>query len=290
MKEKCAVLLDKLREELAEIELEHPPGLKKMVAGLGPVRKAFGILREWVVNDGLASVEEEIDFFKYWKPAFYALQIFAVELGAIEDQLPVADLALRAVYIREQLVFIERFFRQQAFLYQYYKMDATELDKLYFVRGVAPLDMLALELPGNDPVFSTTCDYVFAKFMAYEKLRNHLLDLLSVKEGGGESFVSKKGKVLKWTGDTCNLIEVAYGIYDTLQINEGDVDLTDIIDWLESTLNVNLSRFYRRFMEIKRRKVMSKTKYLDEMRTAVNKRIDDTDALQSEKRKSFRNH
>jgi RteC protein len=72
--------------------------------------------------------------------------------------------------------------------------------------------------------------------------------------------------------------------YDTLQINEGKADLSDIIDWLEQSLQVNLSRYYRRFMEIKQRKAMSKTRYLDEMRDVVNKRIDDTDALDKERR------
>jgi len=286
--EKYRELFAGLREELGEAEQQEGGALHKMVACLLPVRRAIARLREWVLADGFVSEASEIEFFKTCKPAFFALQIYYVELGTVGDGLP-QDAVLRETYLREQLVFIERFFRQQAFLYQYFKLGAADLDRFYFLRQAVLPDMLMTEMPGCDPEFSTPGDYLFAKFMAYERLREHIGELLSAKEGSTGSFTSKKGKALRWTGDTCNLIEVAYGFYDTLQINDGEADLTDIIDWLESTLDVNLSRFYRRFMEIKRRKVLSKTKYLDEMRAAVNKRIDDTDAYQAEKRRSFRN-
>lgn len=290
MEELYREMLDGLRSELEVLEQGELSGLKKMVEALGVVRRVLKELRELALREGFDSVEAEVRFFKVWKPAFHSWQVYYVELGTIEEQLPVGDEELRTVYLKEQLGFIGRFFKQQAFLFQYYRLGAVELDRLYFVRGSEWPGMLPGELPDLDPGFSTQGDYLFAKFMAYERLRERLLEMMTVETGAEGSFVSKKGRPLKWTGDTCNLIEVAYGIYDTLQINEGEVDLSDIIDWLEGSLQVNLSRYYRRFMEIKRRKAMSKTRYLDAMRDAVNKRIDDTDAFQADKRRSFRNH
>jgi len=289
MEEMYREMLDGLRSELEVLEQGELSGLKKMAGALVPVRQVLKDLRELVLREGFESVETEVRFFKVWKPAFYSWQVYYVELGTIEEGLPVGDGELRLAYLKEQLGFIGRFFKQQAFLFQYYRLGAAELDRLYFVRGSEWPGMLP-ELLDLDREFSTQGDYLFAKFMAYERLRERLLELMAVEHDAEGPFVSKKGRPLKWTGDTCNLIEVAYGIYDTLQINEGEVDLSDIIDWLESSLQVNLSRYYRRFMEIKRRKAMSRTRYLDAMRDAVNKRIDDTDAFQAEKRRSFRNH
>ena len=91
-------------------------------------------------------------------------------------------------------------------------------------------------------------------------------------------FRSKKGKALRWTGDSCNLIELVYGIFDCRQVNDGEVDLSDLMDVFEQCFQINLSRYFRRFTEIKRRKSMSKTRFLDEMARMVNKRIDDGDA------------
>ena len=50
------------------------------------------------------------------------------------------------------------------------------------------------------------------------------------------------------------------------------------MDVFEQCFQINLSRYFRRFTEIKRRKSMSKTRFLDEMARVVNKRIDDGDA------------
>jgi RteC protein len=288
-KKKYEDLLARLLEQFELADEKELSALKRMAANLALVRQAIKELRGLVLAEGFDSEATEIWFFKKCKPVFLAMQIYCVELGTLEDGLPLEP-ELRNVYLKEQLAFVDRFFRLHAFYDRYYRLDATDLDRFYFLRNEKVPDSLVFDLPGADPEFSTAGDYIFAKLIAYGKLRDSLRELIKVREPAGESFMTKKGKALKWTGDTCNLIEVAYGFYDTLQLNEGDVDLTDIIDWLESTLNVNLSRFYRRFMEIKQRKVVSKTKYLDEMRAAVNKRIDDTDAYQVNKRKNLRNY
>lgn len=83
-----------------------------------------------------------------------------------------------------------------------------------------------------------------------------------------------KGRKLRWTGDSCNLIELAYGLFDFRQINDGEVDLSDVME----VFQINLSRNFRRFTEIKRRKSISKTRFLDQMKAAVEKRIEDGDA------------
>lgn len=285
----CEELYDRLQEELQLVEEIGQPAVRRLSLALNTVTAYLKLLRSRVEEAGFESVEEEIDFFKVQKPRFYRWLIYYQECFAIESHVPPEPGQLRVDYYREQFRYLDHFFRQHEFQYQYYRLGAVELDRVYFVRGVQAEQVLAPVLPEVDPVFNTVQDYLFAKFMAYELVRDWLVGMMAPAEGPAEGFTSKKGKVLKWTGDTCNLIEVAYGFYDTSQINDGEVDLTDIIDWLEVSLNVNLSRFYRRFMEIKRRKSMSKTRYLDAMREAVNKRIEDTDALQTEKRRSFRN-
>jgi hypothetical protein len=76
-----------------------------------------------------------------------------------------------------------------------------------------------------------------------------------------------------------NLVEIAYGIHDTAQINNGDVDIKDIIAWLEESLNVNLSRHYRMFSEMKKRKSVSPTRYIDHMGDMVKRHLLEGDAF-----------
>jgi hypothetical protein len=278
IREKSMKLLHKLKAELdSRVEVDVSP-IQKLKECLSLVSNALVELKTLVISDGFGSVSEEIDFFKSIKPAFYAELIYASELFGFENGKPVLVNGLPEYY-NEQLIFILRFFRQHEFMYQYFRLGAEEMDTVYFVRGNVPIGVLGLGVPELDPSFATAGDYLFSKFIAYEKLQALILAQMQVPvTGDGASVRSKKGRVLRWTGDSCNLIELVYGIFDTKQVNDGEIDLSDLMDVFEQCFQINLSRYFRRFTEIKRRKSISKTKFLDSMVAAVNKRIDEGDA------------
>lgn len=277
MEKKYDGLLSKLESELENF-VEMPP-LERMRSELSSVRTSLGKLQEMALGSGFASKDEEVDFFKSVKPRFYSLMILSAERYGFEMARPMRKGKGMDAFYGRQLDYISRFFDQHAFLYQYYRMGATELDGLYFVRGSEIVGIIGADLPALDPAFSTLGDYLFSKFIALEKLRDLVLAEMEVPSLAGTGVVrSKKGRELRWTGDSCNLIELVYGIFDCKQVNDGEVDLSDLMDVFEQCFQINLSRYFRRFTEIKRRKSMSKTRFLDEMARVVNKRIDDGDA------------
>ncbi len=79
---------------------------------------------------------EEVYFFKFEKPEFYALQVYHVALFGLLQGRPLGVPELVRAYYLEELRFIERFFKQYAFLYEYYRSGFTEMDELLFVRGM----------------------------------------------------------------------------------------------------------------------------------------------------------
>ncbi|WP_183580224.1 RteC domain-containing protein [Mucilaginibacter sp. X5P1] len=254
--------------------------IKRLTGGLNTTGESLKKLKDFVKETPFENQLEEIRFFKYEKPRFVAEQIYALEIYTIETGKPLGDELLIRNFYEQELRFIKRYFIQYQFLYQYYQLDACDLDHLFFVRGAKPSDILIPEAPGLDPVFSTSCDYLFAKFMAYERIQDYIMDCLYGQGKAYQSFTSKKGRSLTWTGDKSNLIELAYAIYDTLQINNGEVDISDIIDWLEQSLQVNLGRYYKRFSEIKMRKNISRTRYLDFMVEMIVKHMEEGDGFQ----------
>jgi hypothetical protein len=275
-------------DELAAAYANYDNGMERLTACLSTTRKYLKLLKEYLDGHPFENRAAEIEFFKYDKPKFYQWLIYYLECYTIENGKPldVGKPLLR--YYTDQLKYINRFFRQNEFHYQYYKLNAVEMDNLYFIRGAEVQQILIPEIPEVNPDFSTSMDYLFAKFMAYEHLQQYVLELMQspAEKATAMPMVSKKGRATKWTGDTCNLIEIVYGIYDTRQVNDGKVDLSDLMDVFEQCFQVNLSRYFRRFTEIKRRKTMSKTRYLDQMRDAIHKRIDDGDAYQPLKNKN----
>jgi hypothetical protein len=80
---------------------------------------------------------------------------------------------------------------------------------------------------------------------------------------------------LKWTGESINLVEIAYGIWLTGQVNHGQASITEIVEFLEKALRVRIGKSHRRWQSIASRKRLSYTKFLDECKTAIEKRVDE---------------
>lgn len=276
-------LFSEMEEELSIYADLGTLPVRRLTGALSCVSESLIKLKGNMVEYPFKDQQEEITFFKYEKPPFVCEQIYALEMYTIETSRPIGDELLLKAFYEQELKFIKRFFIQYQFIYQYFQLDAIELDHLFFVRGAKSSDLLLPETHGLDPEFSTSCDYLFAKFMAYEKVQDYLIERLYGHGGIFIAFRSKKGRALEWTGDKSNLVELAYAIHDTVQINNGEVDISDIIDWLEQSLQVNLGRYYKRFSEIRMRKNMSKTRYLDEMRNALSKHIEEGDAFKPKK-------
>ncbi|RZM23537.1 MAG: hypothetical protein EOO88_25820 [Pedobacter sp.] len=278
MRKKCEGLSAQLMDDLEKVESKGLGCFEKLKAYLNLVSDCLGRMKELVLSDGFSSQAEEIEFFKQLKPKVYGLLVFASERYAMESASALLIGRLDRFY-KGQLAFIARFFRQHEFMYQYYRLGQVEMDGVYFVRGQRPSGVLGIDVPELDISFSTYGDYLFAKFIGYERLQNLILsEMQGYGSSKGEVVRSKKGKSLKWTGDATNLIEILYGVFETKQFNQGEVDISDLVDVFSEVFEVNLSNYFQRFATIKRRKLVSKTRFLDQMRDAVAKRIDDADA------------
>ncbi len=93
---------------------------------------------------------------------------------------------------------------------------------------------------------------------------------------------------LRWTGESINLVELAYGVWLTGQLDHGNATVSDIIRLMEQTLGVNIGRAYRRWTEISRRDRMHTTKFLDRMRREILERIQNEEELKRQQRRKER--
>ena len=173
----------------------------------------------------------------------------------------------------------------------YYRSQAKEMDELLFLRGIKSVPNWLVKLRADtDERFSTIADYQTARIMAVEKIQAHILKFLNgLKSNAKPSDLLESSFNLKWTGESINLIEIAYGIWLTGQINNGNATVSEIVRWLESSLEINIGRAYRRWTEISRRDNTTKTKYLDRMSEMINTRLVNEDDLKRQKRQSLKN-
>ena len=271
-------LYQELKNELEITLADEINGAKRLTATLSIIRNKIKELKEFVEKQSFNSDQEEIYFFKYIKPSFYSLLIYQLELFALESNKPCLDQKkLRAYYVKE-MEFVERFFKQHGFHYEYYRLDANDLDNLYFIRGENVQSILIPEIPEPNPDFSTCCDHLFSKFIAMEMLRDTLSKMIDNLSTTPDT-IGEPVMEMKWTGDKVNLAEIIYGIYFTGQINYGKTELSTMIKWLGKIFQIDLKRIYSDYKDIRNRKVATPTRYLDQVRTAMLQRIEDENAF-----------
>ncbi|KRT17763.1 hypothetical protein ASU31_00245 [Pedobacter ginsenosidimutans] len=260
-----------------ELELvENGTSLGFYAQRLSIISSALKVLKAHVLSDGFINEDEEIYFFKYLKPRFYMLYVYEVELYNLISGIPIGTDEMVWNYYLSELSALNRFFSQHNFIYNYYAREEKGMDDSFFLRrnlDVLNPDVASSILPGiTDDGFTTNQDYNFSKFKALEKLRDYILGrirLVYVKPEPTFTVGSELGKKLKWTGEKVELVELAYGIFLSQSINAGKLEIADIVNWLEQSLNIDLGVAYRKFISISRRKNLSYTKYIDGMRDKI---------------------
>lgn len=238
---------------------------------------AFRFLRELkkrVLDYSFTSHEEEIHFFKEVKPRFTSLLIYYSSVDRIELGKPEGSLAHVKSYYEHELAAIDKFFSNNREVYAYFRSGDTYLDHQLFLRGNTAPRWMCKGPVDQDERFSTAADLIFARIKAKEQIARYLENTIN-----GLEFTPFAGDepVINWTGDSINLLENVFGWYYTGQINNGQATIADLVRKVERVFNVNLGKPYRRFSEIRQRKRLSKTKFLEEMSRAINKKIEDDD-------------
>lgn len=277
----ATTLFEELLETIAQLEQGNRNEVIDPVPYLKTTNHYMDSLQSLVLKENFDDEQEEIIFFKTVKPKFRSHQLYYLALQEINLKRPKdGKKILKKFYADEmQKICSFRCYNQQ--MLNYYHSGSNDMDAQLFLRKVNehPHWLLKLKLD-RDERFSTPADHLVAKIMAMDKIQAYLneemtkLDFINFSDGRS---TSTKIKEYRWTGEAINLVELAYGLYYTGEINNGHAGIAEIVRLFEKIFNVAIGKPSRRFTEIKQRKRLSKTKYLDQMKTAIDKRIDEDD-------------
>lgn len=268
-------LYDELLEELAIYADLGAPPVRRLTGALASISETMSKLKGYVADAPFADVAAEIEFFKCVKPIFMAEQFYAMEIFHIESTRPLNDLAALEAFYAQELKHVQRFFDQYKFLYAYYQANMKELDALLFIRGAKPADIPLPDVIDLDTAFGTAGDKLFAKFRAFERLQEYLLDKLA--PDGGEA-AKKRELLTKWPGEKTDLIELGYALYAWLRLRKSKVTAAQLMGWLEESFGVKVGRPHQRLSEIKLRKLISRTRFLDDLREVLKTYMEEGDA------------
>ncbi|MBK1439813.1 RteC domain-containing protein [Parapedobacter sp. ISTM3] len=262
-----------METELEAVENGMDSLSRSMMKALSCAGRYLDIIKKHIVENPPANESEEIAFFKDVKPKFNQWGVYYSErLAIIANEPPVGKQL--AKYYRSLMDYYYRYFSLQAFLYQYFKRGGSEMDSLYFVRGASVRTALVPEMPEADPQFSTVGSYLFAKFMAFERLQKYLV--AELKSMRVIDAPSAPGYQFTWTATKAQFIELAYALQSAGVFNNGQVDVKQVFEYLCGCFNIKVSNYYGYFQSMRIRK-KDRTPFLKMLIDFVTRRMDDSD-------------
>ena len=239
----------------------------------------YSQLRKLVLDYVFPTNEDEILFFKEIKPNILDKYLYFSKVYSIEMKCPIGNNEIIKEYLNQELEELTRFFRDNLDFYQYYRSKSTYMDNLYFVRKKTDIQLLLDSFQyDRDPLFSTEYDYKIAKILCNEMLRIYLNQRL-VKLGNTNQLEHKLQQldkyIFRFTGKKAYLIELGYSLVSSGDINNGNVEIKEMMNFLSTIFHIDLGDYYASYIAMKERK--DRTAYLHHLIDNLVKRMNEDD-------------
>ncbi|MDI9257938.1 RteC domain-containing protein [Flavobacterium sedimenticola] len=273
MKSFAASLMAELEQQLLHIKAENNCIIKQSELGVKSTVKTIEKLKTFFSNYRFENKTQEIEFFKTIKPQFAAKLIFFNEVYNIEITKPCDSKKEIKKHYAAYKQKLKRFHEENIEFYKYYKSGNRSLDKKYFLRGKhdikLTLDSFYFQ---SDYSFATSHDYKVAQIMAYEQIQYYLNTMTkSLKQ------TIPANHKLKWSASKTALVELIYALDTVGVFNEGKSSLRETAIAIQSFFNIELGQFNRIYLEIRNRKTIEKTHFLDHLKQSLLERINRVD-------------
>ncbi len=281
MKEKICDILSEIDLEIDEIDLYGYDIIETSLSMVHRLQTVLSDLRTKIQTYVFPTKEDEILFFKVQKPEILGRLLFFYKIYRIETQCPNGSDEVIKGYISRELDNLTYFFNRNLDFYQYYRSHSILYDEYYFVRGKSDLRLCTDSAQfDKDPNFSTGYDYKVAKIIANEMLRIYLNKRL-VKLETNTQVEDNLQKCLKYpfrfTGKKVFLIELGYSLVSSGDINNGNVEIKEMMTFLGTVFQVELGDYYAAYIAMKERK-KDRTAYLSRLQESLVKRMDEDDS------------
>ncbi|WP_026979105.1 RteC domain-containing protein [Flavobacterium tegetincola] len=268
--------LEQNLELIAALESESTLYLEEAIQ---TVLKTLEQLRDFVKRYTFESKAQEIEFFKVIKPHFASKLIYYIEIYNIEMGKPVGSTKIITKYYENEEKRLKKFYCKNSDFYKYYRSGSAALDKKYFIRRKLDIKLFADSHSfQSDKDFTTAHDFTVARIIANDAIQQFISRRKSNQEQCVITTEADKKPIafLKWTGTKVALVELLYAIHASNVINEGEVSLKAIAQTAETIFNIDLGQYNRIFLEIKSRKTIEQTSFLNVLKSNLEKRMDDS--------------
>lgn len=270
-------ILKQIEVEISKIDLYNYDIIETSLSMVLRLQDALTNLRRKLQTYVFSSKEEEIYFFKSQKPELLGRLLYFHKIYRIEVQCPTGSNDVIRLYLNKELDSLTYFFNRNLDFYQYYRSHSTVHDELYFLRGNVDFRLCTDSAQfDKDPNFSTGYDYKVAKILANEMLRIYLNKRLQKLEC--DSYIKERQTVttkisIRFTGKKNTLIELGYALVSSGDINHGNIEIKEFMEYLSAIFNIDLGGYYDAYIAMKERK--DQTAYLKKLEECLVKRMEE---------------
>mgnify|MGYP001392149627 CR=1 FL=1 len=231
--------------------------------------------KEYILENGFAKPEEEIEFFKKIKPEVQGKLIFYNKVFKIESSCPPGMWEVHKKYFSDELQKIENIYRENTCncpFYRYYRSGRIDRDEELFIRGQINIDNgLNSHIFESDHRFSAYFDYKVARIIGDELFYDYLI--FRINSGLFDMTKAENLQQLVWTDSKNSLIELIYALHVNGAILNGNINVRKIASAVQSVFNIELGDTHHAFHRMKMR-AGSKTAYLDQLKKSLEKYMD----------------
>lgn len=268
-------------KKILEIEENELDDFIVIEQGIETSRAVVRKLRKLLSGRDFKNSEDEIHFFKVQKPFVYGRIMFFLTIYNYQLRKSKGSLKLQKNDIDAKIKSLQKDYLKDFDFIKYYRKNSNKLDNIYFLRGKEECRLLATDCSFSlDEEFSTSHDTSVAKIIAYDLLLSYYMkELDNLKKSNQEDNPVKrhfKSLNLGWTANKIDLIELIYALQASGAIKGGKAGIKDMAIACEQIFDIDLGNYYRKFLEIRGRKI-EPTKFLDRMKLALLKRIEEAD-------------
>ncbi|MFD2907948.1 RteC domain-containing protein [Flavobacterium ardleyense] len=281
MKDFSTNLISNLEAQLSTIQWQNENTIKNAEQAVKLTINSLEELKTFFKKNEFKNKQEEIEFFKNVKPKLTSKLIYYNEIYNIEISKPAISKKAELKHYDRELAKLKTYFTDNLEFFKYYRSGNTALDKKYFLRRKHDIKLsLDSSYFQSDLNFTTSHDYKVAKIIANNELQKFIENKRANNQqpAHGHQVHAVDPTSLKWTGSKVALVELMYALHTEGVINNGNISLNETAKQLEILFNIEIGQFNRVFSEIKNRKSIHKTSFLNSLKENLIKRIDEADA------------
>ncbi|MFN2261957.1 MAG: RteC domain-containing protein [Psychroflexus sp.] len=261
-------IIEKFSSELKRILDKNDQPIPEALNVISLSNKCLFELKAIFFNDNLITLEEQNRYYKEIKPSITKQAYYYKKIKCLEVNLFGASEKKREkIFIKTTKNNDSFYERHKDFIYNItYNQEFS--NKNYFVSNPI-LSLLKSSLHEDYFYDDFECVYsnIYAEYLAVEKFQTYL-EIRKKQNSNQKVFIQKSSLKNNWTATSTDFIEMAYALYLSNSINNGDASIKQIVNSLSTVFNVKVPRdFYKTIDDIKQRKDL--TKFINKLEFAL---------------------